>query len=159
MLLLGTCVYSLILKVCVSYQCCMFEYPLTYCINVQVANSKLQKRLQSQFHAHREEKQILLSQNQDLRQELAALKVIVVYIHQVYITVRLYYFCHARGSSECKFSACCAAFGMSLRSVVTIEGGVMQIDWLYIVKGREGTDSNTQFQVKCITIFTGSLTV
>jgi len=59
-----------------------------------------------------------MTQNQQLQQELQALKVIVAYIHQVYITVRSYYFCHAKGSSECKFSACCAASGLSFKVVL-----------------------------------------
>jgi hypothetical protein len=74
---------------------------------------------------YEEQEKILMTQNLDLEQELQALKVSVAYIHQVYITVRSYYFCHAKGSSECKLSACCAASGMSLRSVVTVEGGAM----------------------------------
>jgi hypothetical protein len=55
----------------------------------------------------------VMSQNQELQQELEAMK---AYIHQVYCTIRYYYFWQARGSSECKFSACCGAYGLSLWS-------------------------------------------
>jgi hypothetical protein len=70
---------------------------------------------------HEAEKKILIIMNQDLQQELKAFKVIVAYIYKVYSVIRSYYFCHARGLSECKFSGCCCACGMSWRVVVRIE--------------------------------------
>jgi hypothetical protein len=63
----------------------------------------------------KEDKKISMSQNQELQQELEALKASVAYVHQVYYTIRYYYFWQARGSSECKFSACCGAYGLSLK--------------------------------------------
>jgi len=74
---------------------------------------------------HEAEMKILITRNHDLQQELKALKVCVVYICQVYSFIRSYYFCHARGSSECKFSSCCVAPGMKLKFVLKIEGGDM----------------------------------
>jgi len=50
--------------------------------------------------------------NQGLQKELEGIKVCVTCIHQVYSIIRSYYFCHARGSSEYKFSGCCVACGM-----------------------------------------------
>ena len=44
-----------------------------------------------------EDKKKLTTQNKELQEELEAMKVCVVYIHQVYSIMRTYYFCHARG--------------------------------------------------------------
>ena len=74
---------------------------------------------------HEAEKKILITRNQDLQEEMKAFKVCVVCVPQVCSVIRSYYFCHARGSSECKFSGCCGAPGMGLRFVVKIEVGDM----------------------------------
>ena len=80
---------------------------------------------ESKMSFQEEDKKKLRTQNEELQQELEAMKVGVVYIHQVYSVIRSYYFCHARGWSKCKFSGWCGAPGMSLRFAVKIEVGDM----------------------------------
>jgi hypothetical protein len=96
----------------------MFEYHVAYHTISQVANNKVQTYLESKIRVHEEEKKLSLTQNQELQQELETMKIIVAYIYQVYSTIRYYYFWHARGSSECKFSASCGAYGLSLKVVL-----------------------------------------
>jgi hypothetical protein len=96
----------------------MFEYHVAHHTISQVVNNKVQIHLESKIRVHKEEKQVLITMNQELQQELEAMKVTVPYVHQVYSTISLYYFRQARGSSECKFSAYCRAYGLSFKVVL-----------------------------------------
>ena len=94
LLQLGTCVYSLILKLCCTFLLhvlCTFEYHVAYHTISQIANNKVQTHLESKIRVHEEEKKLSLTQNQ----ELETMKVIVAYIHQVYSTIRYYHFWQA----------------------------------------------------------------
>jgi hypothetical protein len=67
--------------------------------------------LETRIKVHEEEKKVLITMNQ----ELEGIKVSVAYINQVYSIIRSCYFCHARESSECKFSACYGASGLRFK--------------------------------------------
>jgi len=71
--------------------------------------------LETRIKVYEEEKKVLITMNQELQQELEGLKVSVAYINQGYSIIRSCYFWHARESSECKFSACYGASGLSFK--------------------------------------------
>jgi hypothetical protein len=85
---------------------------------VKVANNKLKKHLESKMKDHEKEKEILLNRNQELQNELKAIKVSVANMHQVYSIIRSYYLWRARGSSECELSACPGASGMRFKAIL-----------------------------------------
>jgi len=78
---------------------------------------------ESKMRFEEEDNEKLRTQNKELQQELEAMKVCVVYIHQLYSIMRSYYFCHARGLCKCKFLGCHGEPGMCLRFVVKIGDG------------------------------------
>jgi hypothetical protein len=71
--------------------------------------------LETRIKVHEKEKKVLITMNQELQQELEGIKVIFAYIRQGYSIIRSYYFWHAKGLSECKFSACYGASGLSFK--------------------------------------------
>jgi hypothetical protein len=93
---LGTCVARLVLKLCVTLLC---PVGLQY-TNIE-SFTLLQKSMEVQMRT------------QERKHSMETMKVIVACLHQEHSTVRSCYFCCARGSCECKFTACCGASGMS----------------------------------------------
>jgi len=92
LLQLETCVYSLILKLCFTFMLhvfCMFQYHVAYHTISQVAN-KVQTHFEAKIRVHKKEKKLSLTQNQEMQQELEAMKVIVTYKHKVYSIIRSY---------------------------------------------------------------------